>query len=363
MYHIISAAGVRRIALLAALAGTGVWVLLWPQAVASGISRGLSVCAAVIIPSLLPFLVLCGMLTRTGIIDAVGRRCERFSRWLLGLPGCLFGAWILSLFGGYLAGAAAIAALCEAGYVSVNDARRALRISVCAGPGFLIGGVGSAMCGSAAFGAILFGAHTAAALLLGVIQRIVLRRRPSEPIQQRPCMRPMPVSDALSGSVEAACRALLTGCGFVLLFSAALSLCDTVGLTQRLPLLLPALLEVSEGCLAVTGVQRYAALYLGMCAGWGGLSVHTQIAALTRSFSGVDGYFTAARAAHCFLGGVLSAVLFHIIPLPLTVFRTFSQAVVETFSVSAATSLCMLLMSGMFLLVGRKKVTQIVKKR
>ena len=362
MYRIISAAGIRRAGVLLALCGMGVWVLLCPQAVATGISRGLSVCAAVIIPSLLPFLVMCGVLTRTGVIDAVGRRCEWISRRLLGLPGCLFGAWVLGLLGGYLAGASAIAALYDGGRISASDARRALRISVCAGPGFLIAGVGSAMCGSVAFGAMLFAAHTAAALLIGITQRILIRRRLSSDNMKRPPVHPLPFSDALSGSVEEACRALLTGCGFVLLFSALLSLCDTVGLTARLPLLLPALLEVSDGCLAVTGARRFAALYLGMCVGWGGLSVHAQVAALTRRFSGVDGYFVAARILHGVLGGVLSAVLLYAIPLPLDVFRTFSQAVVESFSVSAATSLCMLLMSGMFLLVGRKKVTRIAKK-
>lgn len=361
MYRIISAARLRTAALACMLAGFGVWVLLFPQAVASGISRGLSVCAAVIIPSLLPFLILSGMLTRTGILDAIGRRCERLSRWLLGLPGCLFATWLLSLIGGYLSGAAAIAALHDAGGVSPAEARRALRISVCAGPGFLIGGVGSAMCGNAAFGAVLFAAHTAAALLLGIVQRLLTRRRPAPAAGRIPPAKPLPVSSAFSAAVEAACRALLTGCGFVLLFSSLLSLCSTVGLTERLPLL-PALLEVSDGCLAIVGAHRSVALLLAVCIGWGGLSVHAQVAALTRAFNGVDGQFFLARAAHGLLGGVLSVALLRIIPLPLTVFRNFSQAMVEAFSVSAATSLCMLLMSAMFLVVGRKKVTQIVKK-
>jgi hypothetical protein len=90
--------------------------------------------------------------------------------------------------------------------------------------------------------------------------------------------------------------------------------------------------------------------------------VCAQTAALTRDFGGVDARFIAVRAAHGLLGGILSAAALYVIPLPLTAMRTFSQAIVETCSVSAAGSLCMLLMSGMFLLVGRKKVTQIAKK-
>lgn len=43
---------------LAALAGAAAALLIWPQAVAGGVSRGLSICGTVIIPSLFPFLVL-----------------------------------------------------------------------------------------------------------------------------------------------------------------------------------------------------------------------------------------------------------------------------------------------------------------
>lgn len=51
---------------LAALAGAAAALLIWPQAVAGGVSRGLSICGTVIIPSLFPFLVLAGFLVRSG---------------------------------------------------------------------------------------------------------------------------------------------------------------------------------------------------------------------------------------------------------------------------------------------------------
>ena len=40
------------------MAGAAMALLTWPQAVAGGVSRGLSICGTVIIPSLFPFLVL-----------------------------------------------------------------------------------------------------------------------------------------------------------------------------------------------------------------------------------------------------------------------------------------------------------------
>ena len=73
---------------LAALAGAAAALLIWPQAVAGGVSRGLSICGTVIIPSLFPFLVLAGFLVRSGVSAALGRRLERPTRFLFGLPGC-----------------------------------------------------------------------------------------------------------------------------------------------------------------------------------------------------------------------------------------------------------------------------------
>ena len=61
--------------------------LLWrPQAVAAGISRGLSICSNVLIPSVFPFLVLCGIVVRVGLAAALGRRLERPTRRISGYP-------------------------------------------------------------------------------------------------------------------------------------------------------------------------------------------------------------------------------------------------------------------------------------
>ena len=67
-------------ALLAACAGAGAVLLAWPEAAASGISRGLSICSSIIIPSLFPFLVLAGFLVKSGLSEALGRRLERLDR-------------------------------------------------------------------------------------------------------------------------------------------------------------------------------------------------------------------------------------------------------------------------------------------
>ena len=73
----IHKSGIQTFGLLLVIAGAGAALLAWPGAVATGVSRGLSICSSVIIPSLFPFLVLAGFLVRSGVSQSLGRRLER----------------------------------------------------------------------------------------------------------------------------------------------------------------------------------------------------------------------------------------------------------------------------------------------
>jgi len=84
----IHKSGIQTALLLAGIVAAAAALLHWPQAVSGGVSRGLSICSTVIIPSLFPFLVLAGFLVRSGVGAALGRRLERPVRFLFGLPGC-----------------------------------------------------------------------------------------------------------------------------------------------------------------------------------------------------------------------------------------------------------------------------------
>ena len=54
----VRAAHLKMGGLLLLILAAGAALLVWPQAAAGGVSRGLSICSGVIIPSLFPFLVL-----------------------------------------------------------------------------------------------------------------------------------------------------------------------------------------------------------------------------------------------------------------------------------------------------------------
>mgnify|MGYP005801661661 FL=1 len=370
----IHKSGIQTALLLAGIVAAAAALLHWPQAVSGGVSRGLSICSTVIIPSLFPFLVLAGFLVRSGVGAAVGRRLERPVRFLFGLPGCCASAILISLVGGYPAGGVAVGELVRTGQITQREGKRLLRFCVNAGPAFILSTVGAGLLGNMRYGLVLFGAHIAASLLLGILGHVLDGRRPrKETAEKRP--KPelkLPAAAAFVESVNAACRSLLYMCGFVVLFAALLALCDVTGISgfftwlltkpfsalgldaSALSCLLPCLLEVSCGCVEAAGAGAMAPLLLGLAMGWGGLSVHCQLAASLHPYHLMDRGFFAGRALHALLAGMLSVLLFRIIPLPVGVFSPMTDAIVVPYATSAVTSLALLVMCALLLLTGAR---------
>lgn len=354
----------RTLLLTAGIVLAGVAVLWRPQAVAGGISRGLSICSTVLIPSLFPFLVLGGFLIRSGVAAAIGRRAERLTRWLFGLPGCCAAGILIGAVGGYPAGGTVVSELVRSGQIDRAEGRRMLRFCVNGGPGFIISAVGVGLMGSVGLGMILFAAHLIASLILGIAGAPRADRRYVAP-RARGVSKHLPPTAALVESVTAACESLLYMCGFVLLFAAALALIDVSGMVSLLgggtvageklwSAILACVLEVSCGCTAAAALPENAVLFLAFAVGFGGLSVHCQLASSLRGLGLIDRGFFVARLAHGVLTAVITSVLLRFVPLPHTVGGLMQQPVVQAFSGSAAMSAALLVLGGVWMLtVGR----------
>lgn len=354
------------------LVAAAVALLTWPQAVAGGVSRGLSICGTVIIPSLFPFLVLAGFLVRSGIGAAVGRKLEKPTRFLFGLPGCCAAGILVGFIGGYPAGGIATGELVERGDITRDEGRRMLRFCVNAGPAFIISAVGAGMLGNIRMGVVLFAAHILASIIIGIGSRLLDGRKSKRETNEVPVktkVKKIPVSSAFVESVNAACRSMLYMCGFVILFAAVLSLCDASGITalaeyvislpfaliggdtQKLACLFPCILEVSCGTVEAAQTRELAPLLLGMALGWGGLSVHCQLAATLHGQQLLHKGFFLYRAIHAALGGLLSVFLCRVVPMPLETLSPSNNAVVSPFSMSVVASVALLFMCSMLLMV------------
>ncbi len=353
--------------LLIVVVAMGGALLVWPQAVAGGISRGLSICSTVIIPSLFPFIVLAGFVTRSGIDAAVGRRLEKVTRFLFGLPGRCAAGILIGFVGGYPAGGAAVGELLKSGSITRREAGRMLLFCVNAGPAFVVSTVGAGLLGNARYGVVLLAAHMLASLTIGVACRIFGAPLSGGEEHVSAGFRPVRPGAALAQSVNSACRSMLYMCGFVVLFAAIQALGDVTGLVQSLtrvitwPLetagadvrdldcLFPILTEVTTGCVAASTAGTLRPLLLGAALGWGGLSVHCQLTATLHEYGIMGRHFFLARLIHAALGGLFSVLLLRIIPVPLAASAVISGNAVSitASSVPAAVTLiamCVLLL-------------------
>lgn len=299
----------------AALAGLGALVLA-PAAAAESVRGGLELCSSVIVPSLLPFFVLSGLVSSLGLPQLLARAAEGPMRALFGVSGLGCVPFVLGLTGGYPVGAAAVAGLVRSGDLSAREGERLLPFCNNTGPAFILGAAGSGVFGSSACGAILYLSHVLAAVTVGVV--FSRGRRGAADTAEHGELQVRSFAAALSDSIKNAVSSTLNVCGFVLFFCVVTGLLDRAGIFSAAAgelsassgaelafcrALLTGLLELGGGIGAMSGLAPTPA-NLALCSfllGFGGLSVHCQ------TLSVLEG--TDMKCARHFAGRILHGLV------------------------------------------------------
>ena len=302
-----------------------VWLIVRPEDASLAAAGALSLCAKVIVPSLFPFFVCANLFCALHLTQPLERALSGVMQPVFGVPGSGAAALVVGLTGGYPSGAQTIAALYAAGSIDKKSAGRLLLFCNNCGPAFILGVVGTGIFGSGRAGLMLYFAHLAASLLIGLLFRFY---RPEEgPRRWRqagPQFQATSFPAAFTRSVTGALQSTLNICAFILFFTVAIriftfsglmstssallsTLLSPFGLSQQwAQKLLTGLLEMSSGVSsltegALTGRLSMAAFMLG----WAGVSVHCQVMA----FLGDSGLSLRTYVAGKLLHGALSAAL------------------------------------------------------
>ena len=353
MYVTVKKEAVGDYGYIAALVAACLLLLSYPDAMATGISRGLSVCSTVIIPTLYPFMLLAGLLANSPLCRRPGRVLTAVTGWLFGLPGCCGPAVLLSWVGGYPAGAIAIAGLRQGGQITEAETRRMTAFCINGGPGFIISTVGAGLLGSVQAGVMLYAAQIAVSAGIGIALGRGHRRT------QATAAPPIPPKQPMAQIVADTCRSLLTMCGFVVLAAAGLALAEGCGLARGLAsatgmeasavsALLAAVTEVSCGCVALAGSGMLTPLWLSLALSWGGLSVQGQLAAVLPRERIIGWRFWRWRLLHGAISGGIAMGLFSLFPIHRNTVADGTAAV--PYSVSVAATLMLLLLSFLAML-------------
>ena len=257
------------------LCGILIWFLADANRLRTAAAEALALCAGSVIPALFPFLAVSSLMIALGFGQWISPLFSGLMGPLFRLPGMAGSAVLLGLVGGYPIGARTAADLYRQGLLTKAEAQRLLTFCNNSNPVFLISVLGAGVFGSARTGLWLWLIHVASALLTGLLFRgRDSSRRRSPP----PSVTPPPAfPSAFVAAVRGAAEGMLSVCAFVVLFYVLASPLKSLG--GRAGTVLVGMMELFSLTPLLTA-NRFSFVLASGCAGWGGLSVLAQTAAV-----------------------------------------------------------------------------------
>lgn len=280
------------------LGGLLVWFLADAGAVRDSVAEALALCARSVVPSLFPFLVASSALLALGFGELAAPWLAGLMEPLFRVPGAGSAALVLGLVGGYPIGAKTAADLYRENLVSREEAERLLAFCNNSNPVFLISVLGVGVFGSVRTGIWLWLIHLLAALLTGLVFRGRGTSTRRQPLARSPAFRAVSLPAALVEAIGSSLRGMLSVCAFVTFFYVLAQPLASLG--GRAGAVLVGFTELFSLTPLLTPDAFGFVLAAGM-AGWGGLSVLCQTAAV------LDG--SGLRAGFCLRGKVLQGLL------------------------------------------------------
>ena len=283
-----------------AAAAAMVLLILDTKTAFQGAYDGIQLCIATVIPSLFPFMILSGIITK-----ALGGRSVPF----LKLPGKICripaGSEILlftGLVGGYPIGARCIAQSYQNGQLTKEDAERMLGFCSNAGPAFIFGMTG-ALFENRTVPCVLWSIQILSAFIVGTLLpgRAVAGYAPSLS-QKNP-----------SASIVIDCiRTMGKICGWILIFRIVIAYFTRWFLwlfPKETAVLLQGIMELSNGCIGLSAIDSEATRFL-LCScmlSFGGLCVWMQTISVTGNLH--TGLYLPGKILQTALSGLLSMVI------------------------------------------------------
>ncbi len=255
----------------------GILLFVYPDSAIRAAEDALRSCAASIIPSLFPCMVLSGLIVRRKLLSPL----ERFlpMRQLFRLPSASACPFLLGALCGFPIGAKTTAELVRMGELTKEEAELTCAVSNNTGPAFAVSIAGGVFRNSRPFGWYLYLSQLLSALLVGLLFRKETAHY-SLPSPKGPNKTKPPAESPIRSFAEAlssAASAVIPLCGYIVFFSV---LCALVGelVTGILPLaLLCSLLEFTAGIRVSSSLAGSVGWFLtGFSLGFSGLSVFVQ---------------------------------------------------------------------------------------
>ena len=271
------------IAVILLLAG----LFISPAECIASAKNAIALCLNIVAPSLFPFFVFSELCLSIGLIDIIGRGCERIMRPIFNIPGAGGFAFIFGILSGYPTGSIAALELYRTDQCTKTEAERIIAFCNNAGPLFIVGCVGIGIFHSTILGGFLYATHIVSAIVVGIIFRFWRRNLDITLFAPKSAKSPpLTLGEAISKSVRKSVMLIAFVCGFIVFFSVILAILENYGIIHIIALLLTKLglpydtsLGIARGLFEITsGIEHLTSLpaISGILA-LGGVSVWLQV--------------------------------------------------------------------------------------
>lgn len=298
-------------------------ILRSPQLSAKGAQLGIKFCLEILVPSLFPFMVLATFVIQSGLSEKLGKLLAPIVKKVFHLPGCTGATILLGLLGGYPTGAIGVNELYRQKKITAKQAEQLLLFTVCSGPAFVVGTIGTQLSANQPFGVTLFVAQLISAIILGILTGFFYKNSTASSITVK--AKKVSFSGALVNSCLSANKAILNMCAFVVLFSAFLSIVNQIFFVKiilrfleffHVPLpiinsITSVFFEVTNGCSTI--INNHAPIELiAFALSWAGFCVHFQIFFIVEQIKFSKAKFFLARLFHATLATIITHILLHV---------------------------------------------------
>lgn len=323
-------------------------MIIFPQQAFQAAFRGLDAWWSIVFPALLPFFVMSELLMGLGVVNFMGILLEPIMRPLFNVPGA--GAFVAAM--GYTSGAPIgtilTVELRKKNLCSRTEAQRLMSFTSNTSPLFLFGAVSVGMFHNVSLGLTLALSHYLANISIGLLLGLFSRRRTNNTIKSQP--RPQknlmvqackallehqrldnrPLGTLMADAVKKSAQTLSMIGGYIIFFSVLAETLKLLGLLNVLAgfllfFLKPLGIDHSLGHAVATGFLEITLgaklcseanvnlplqlLAVSAIMGWGGLSIHAQVASIIKETDIKIHTFILARCLHAALAPVFTLFL------------------------------------------------------
>ncbi|MDR0314880.1 MAG: hypothetical protein LBH71_02885 [Oscillospiraceae bacterium] len=324
-------------------------LLSYPGTVTNGVTRGLTLCAAVVIPSLFPFMVLSSFIVKSGLCSKFGFLFDPVTRTLFKLPGNAAGVVFMSLIGGFPVGPKMTYELYENGEISKSQARMMMFFCMNAGPAFVLSAVGYSMYNSSKVGLILFASICASSIIVGVVTSIFDNDKEKEFLSHSREKKAQPDNlTAFTYSVSDGANSILSVCIWVVIFSCIGSLLELLPIEPKVLIALKSILEVTSG--VNSAAHHFSIPSIAFILGWSGLCVHCQVMQYIQKVGAPLFKFWLSRLANATIASVICSALLDLYPVDIPTMASPDRLFDASLSVSAPGAAVLLSMCALLIL-------------